>query len=197
MASSMVSSRFAYPTYVLRRKVFKLFGGAFHIFNPQGELVFFANMKAFKLREDIRLYSGEDMQQEVLVIKARQILDISAVYDVMDAATNQKVGALKRKGLKSVLRDEWVFLDESDREIGLIQEDSTMMALVRRFLTNLIPQSYHATLNGVPVATMKQNFNPFVLRITLDFSKDFNRKLDRRLGIAAGILLCAIEGRQS
>lgn len=192
----MVSSRFVYPTYLLRRKVFKLFGGAFHIFNPQGELVFFANMKAFKLREDIRLYSGEDMQQEVLVIKARQILDISAVYDVMDASTNQKVGALKRKGLKSVLRDEWVFMDESDREIGLIQEDSAVMALVRRFLTNLIPQSYHATINGIPVATMKQNFNPFVLKITLDFSKDFNRVLDRRLGIAAGILLCAIEGRQ-
>jgi uncharacterized protein YxjI len=193
----MVSSRFAYPTYLLRRKVFKLFGGAFHIFNPQGELVFFANMKAFKLKEDIRLYTGEDMQQEVLLIKARQILDISAVYDVMDASTSQKVGALKRKGLKSVLRDEWVFMDESDREIGLIQEDSTVMALVRRFLTNLIPQSYHATINGMPVATMKQNFNPFVLKITLDFSKDFNRVLDRRLGIAAAILLCAIEGRQS
>ena len=193
----MVSSRFAFPTYVLRRKVFKLFGGAFHIFNPQAELVFFANMKAFKLREDIRIYTGEDLQQEVLLIKARQILDISAVYDVIDASTNQKVGALKRKGLKSVLRDEWAFLDECDREIGMIQEDSTLMALVRRFLTNLFPQTYNATMNGVPVATMKQNFNPFVLRITLDFSKDFNRTLDRRLGIAAGVLLCAIEGRQS
>lgn len=193
----MVSNRFQYPTYLLRRKVFKLFGGAFHIFNPQGELVFFANMKAFKLREDIRLYNGEDMQQEVLTINARQILDISAVYDVVDPTSGQKVGALKRKGLKSVIRDEWLVMDANDREIGLIQEDSTAKALLRRFLTNLIPQSFHATINGAHVATLKQNFNPFVLKITLDFSRDFNRSLDRRLGIAAAILLCAIEGRQS
>ena len=192
----MVSNRFQYPTYLLRRKVFKLFGGAFHIFNPQGELVFFANMKAFKLREDIRLYNGEDMQQEVLTINARQILDISAVYDVVDPTSGQKVGALKRKGLKSVIRDEWLVMDANDREIGLIQEDSTAKALLRRFLTNLIPQSFHATINGAQVATLKQNFNPFVLKITLDFSRDFNRSLDRRLGIAAAILLCAIEGRQ-
>jgi uncharacterized protein YxjI len=192
----MVSSRFQYPTFMLRRKVFKLFGGAFHIFNPQGEVVFFASMKAFKLREDIRLYTGEDMQQEILTIKARQILDISAVYDVVDPSTGQKVGALKRKGLKSIIRDEWLVLDAGDREIGMIQEDSTAMALLRRFLTNLIPQSYHTTINGAQVATMKQNFNPFVLKITLDFSKDFNRALDRRLGIAAAILLCAVEGRE-
>jgi hypothetical protein len=31
----------------------------------------------------------------------------------------------------------------------------------------------------------------------LDFSMDINKRLDRRLGIAAGILLAAIEGRQS
>jgi hypothetical protein len=32
--------------------------------------------------------------------------------------------------------------------------------------------------------------------MTLDFSPDPQRRLDRRLGIAAGVLLCAIEGKQ-
>ena len=49
---------------------------------------------------------------------------------------------------------------------------------------------------GQKVATVRQNFNPFVLKLTVDFSLDRNGLLDRRLGLAAVILLCAVEGRQ-
>ncbi len=192
----MTSERFEYPTYLVRRKILKLFGGAFHIYDPTGAVVLYSQLKAFKLKEDIRLYTGEDMLTEVLLIKARQVLDIAATYDVVDPAKNEKVGALKRKGLKSILKDEWIFMDSNDREIGLLKEDSTVLALVRRFLTNLIPQKYTAEIGGTPVCTYKQNFNPFVMKIAVDFSQDFSRALDRRLGIAAAVLLCAIEGRQ-
>jgi hypothetical protein len=44
---------------------------------------------------------------------------------------------------------------------------------------------------------MKQKFNPFVMKINLDYSMDVNGLLDRRLGIAGAILLCAMEGKQS
>ena len=192
----MTADRFEHQTYLVRRKIFKVFGGAFHIFDPSGQVVFYSKLKAFKLKEDIRLYTGEDMQTEVLVISARQILDIAATYDVTDSTTGEKIGALRRKGLKSILQDEWIFLDSQDREIGLIKEDSLALALLRRFLIALIPQKYHADINGMPVCTFKQNFNPFVLKITVDFSQDINRLLDKRLGLAAAVLLCAIEGRQ-
>ena len=46
------------------------------------------------------------------------------------------------------------------------------------------------------VCTFRQHFNPFVMKISVDFSGDEDEMLDRRLGIAAGILLCAIEGKQ-
>jgi len=192
----MIDTRYQHSQYVVRRKVFKLFGGAFHIYDPTGQVVLFADMKAFKLKEDIRLYTGEDKQTELLSIKARQVLDISATYDVFDSTNNQKVGALRRKGLKSVLRDEWLLLDTTDNEIGLIQEDSWLLTTLQLFLTNLIPQKYHGAIRGQTVCAFKQNFNPFVLRITLDFAPDTMNLLDRRLGLAAAILLCAIEGRQ-
>jgi hypothetical protein len=51
-------------------------------------------------------------------------------------------------------------------------------------------------MNGKQVCLFKQNFNPFIMKISLDYSMDTNRLLDRRLGIAGAILLCAIEGRQ-
>lgn len=191
-----MGDRFGYSTYLIRRKVFKLAGGAFHIFDPQGQLLMYSHMKAFKLKEDIRLFTGEDMREELLAIHARTVLDISATYDVTDSTTGQTVGALRRKGMRSLLRDEWLFLDTTDREVGLIREDSLGKALLRRFLTNLVPQSFEAEMAGHKVATFRQNFNPFVLKLTVDFTPDQTRALDRRLGLAAAILLCAIEGRQ-
>ncbi len=191
-----MTDRFEHQTYLVRRKVFKIFGGAFHIYDPMGQVAFYSKLKAFKLKEDIRLYTGEDMQTEVLVIRARGVLDFGATYDVVDPATNEKVGALRRKALKSIVRDEWIFLDADDREIGFIREDSMLLAMVRRLLTNLVPQRFHAEINGTLVCMMHQRFNPFVLKLEVDFSPDAGRLLDKRLGIAAAVLLCAIEGRQ-
>jgi hypothetical protein len=195
-----MDERLGHSSYTIRRKVLKIVGGAFHVFDPAGNVLFYSQMKAWKLREDIRLFTGEDMQTEILRIAARQILDFGAAYDVVDSATSQKIGALKRKGLKSIVRDKWIIMDANDQEIGTIQEDSTGLAILRRFLglwaTLIAPQKYHFEVGGHTVGTGQQNRNPFVYIVTLDFSPDSAGALDRRLGIAAGLLLAAVEGKQ-
>ncbi len=187
---------FSFNQYLLKRQVFAL-TGKFRFFDPSGRLVLFSEQKMFKLREDIRVYSDESKTQEVLMIKARQIIDFSAAFDVVDSATGQKVGALRRKGLASILRDEWEILDVNDNIIGKLVEDSMGLAMLRRFLSGLIPQNYDILLGTNRVADLKQPFNPFAYQLDINFSMDVNKLLDRRLGIAAGILLAAIEGRQS
>ena len=187
---------FQHTQYVLKRQVFAL-AGKFRFYDPAGNLVLFSQQKMFKLREDIRVYSDENKTQEVLMIKARQIMDFSAAFDVVDSATGQKVGALRRKGLASILRDEWDILDVGDNVIGKLFEDSMGLALIRRFLTGLVPQNYDITIGTDRVADLKQAFNPFAYQLTVDFSMDISQRLDRRIGLAAGILLAAIEGRQS
>ncbi len=191
-----MNSAFSFDQYLLKRQVFAL-TGKFRFFDPNGGLVLFSEQKMFRLREDIRVYSDESKAQEVLMIKARQIIDFSAAFDVVDSATGQKVGALRRKGFASLLRDEWEILDKGDNVIGKLFEDSMGMALLRRFLTRLIPQNYDITIDTERVADLKQNFNPFTYQLNIDFSMDISRRLDRRVGIAAGILLAAIEGHQS
>ncbi|MFA6245218.1 MAG: hypothetical protein WC655_30025, partial [Candidatus Hydrogenedentales bacterium] len=167
------------------------------IYDSNGNVVFYSKLKAFKLKEDIRLYTGEDQTTEVLTIKAQKVLDIRSTYDVIDSKTQRRVGGLRRKALKSILKDEWLILDENEREIGMMQEDSMLMALLRRFLINLIPQHFTGTIGGQTVFQFHRHFNPFVLRMDMDFSMDTAGLLDRRLGLAAGILVAAIEGRQS
>lgn len=188
---------FQHPRYLLKRQVFAL-TGKFRFYDPMGNLVMFSEQKMFKLREDIRVYSDENKTNEVLSVKARQIIDFSAAYDVVDTAMNQKVGALRRKGWSSILRDEWQVLDANDNQIGVLFEDSMGLALLRRFLLgSWLPQNYDLTLGQTRVADLRQNFNLFRYELNLDFSMDIAHALDRRLGIAAGILLAAVEGRQS
>lgn len=187
---------FGYPTYLVRKKLLKLIGGRFDIYGPDGEPLFFCNQKAFKLKEDIRVYACDADNTEVLTIMARQRIDFGATYDVVDTRTGEQVGALRRKGLQSMLKDEWAFLDRSDNETGLISEDNLVLALIRRLATNLIPQRYDGMMNGVPVCQFRQDFNPFVVKIKLDFTPDTTGLLDRRLGIAAAVLLSAVEGHQ-
>ena len=188
---------FQHERYLLKRQVLAL-TGKLRIYDPLDNLVLFSEQKMFKLREDIRVYADDQKTQEVLSIKARQVIDISAAYDVVDSSSDQKVGALRRKGLRSLLRDEWEVLDQGDQIVGLLFEDSIGLALLRRLLLgSLLPQNYDLTMGMDRVADLKQRFNLFAYNLDIDFSMDNARKLDHRLGIAAAILLAVVEGKQS
>ena len=187
---------FQHQKYLLKRQVFAL-AGTFRVFDPMENLVMFSQQKMFKLKEDIRVYGDENKSQEVLSIQARQIIDFSAAYDVVDSAMNQKVGTLRRKGWSSMLRDEWQVLDTNDNQIGVLFEDSMGLAMLRRFLLgSWLPQNYDIAFGEQRAADLKQRFNLFRYELDIDMSMSMGQ-LDPRMGIAAGILLAAVEGKQS
>jgi uncharacterized protein YxjI len=187
---------FQFQQYLLKRQTFAL-TGKLRFYNPNNELVLFCEQRMFKLREDIRVYADEQKTQEVLAIKARQIIDFSAAYDVVDSLTGEKVGTLRRKGLKSILRDEWEVLDAHERALGMLFEDSMGLAMLRRLVVGtLLPQNYDITTNAERVTDLKQRFNPFRYEMDIDFSMDSTGRMDRRLGLSAAVLLAIIEGRQ-
>lgn len=194
--SSLAGGAMSHQRYLLRRRLFNFLHNGFHLYDANGNVVLFMRQRGFRLKEDLRIFTGEDMREEVLRIKARSIIDFGATYDVVDSATGENLGALRRKGLKSLLKDEWVILDPEGAEVGLVEEESMVLALVRRLLTNLVPQTFNGTIRGGRVFNFTQRFNPFLLKIELDFSPDTGGLLDRRMGLACALLLSAIEGRQ-
>ena len=185
--------------YTTRRNFFSFLHQWFRVLDSDGNIVFFTKMRAFKLKEDFRILAA-DKQTELIQITARQILDIAATYDVNDLQTGERLGSFRRKGLKSIFKDEWIIFDAADNEIGLIQEDSGALAFTRRFIGNITnlfaPQRHIGTIGGNPVLVFRQTRNPFIMKTYLDFAVDTNNLLDRRLGIAASVLFCAIEGKQ-
>ena len=176
-------------SYMIRRKFFKIFGASFHVYDDSGRIVGFSKQKAFKLKEDIRVYADESMGQEVLTIRARQIVDFSAAYDIVDTAQQVKVGAARRKGWSSLIRDSWEVLDPNDGVVAKLKEDSTFKAILRRFLSNLIPQKFNLTDNaGRPQALLRVHFNPFIYRLSVTLEPDcaFDPRLVLGVAIVAG-----------
>ncbi|HND31695.1 MAG TPA: hypothetical protein PLA94_16950 [Myxococcota bacterium] len=180
------------PQFVAQKALFSFFGSSFRILGRDGSLQFFVKQKAFKIKEEITIFADEGQTQPMLRIRARSALDFSATYDVVDAASGERIGACRREGLKSILRDSWLILGDGDATIAKLQEDSGAMALLRRFFP-IIPQTFHVSVDGQDVGYIKQRFTFFRLTYDVDFSRS---PLDPRLGVAITVLLLAIEGRQ-
>lgn len=187
---------FTQQSYVARRNFWNFLGIKCRILASSGDLLYYVKLKAFKLKEDITVYRDRGMTEPLLGIKARQIIDFAAAYDVVDLTTDEKVGAFKRKGWRSILRDEWQIMGANDEVIGRIIEDSQLLAFLRRFLSNLIPQNYTVEVDGQPVGEFRGTWNPFIVKYSVLWQPDSDQGLDPRMGVAAAVLLMTIEGKQ-
>jgi hypothetical protein len=193
--TTIIAAVFQQDTFMARQKIFS-FAPKFFIHDPLGNTLAFMRKKVFTWKDEIRVFTDETQSMEILRIKARKIIDWGTAFDVSDSINHQKVGGLKRRGWKSVLRKEWTIMDANDQEIGTIKEDSLALAIFRRFVTALLPQSYTFAIAGQEVGTAEQNWNLFAPRMNVDFIQDPDKCLDRRLAVAAVVLLMAVEGRQ-
>ncbi|AWN15244.1 hypothetical protein [Salinisphaera sp. LB1] len=195
--------------YVLRSRFFRLFGGAYELHDSRGRLCLYAEMKRFRLKEDIRIYADAGRRDEVLRIRTDSIFDFSGAYDVEDSRAQARIGTLRRSGLRSTfVRDHWQMLDAAGQPLAELTEDSLGKSLLRRLiefageiplvglLGYFFPQRYALTRHDRPVAHFRQHFNPFIYKLDIDLSPGESGAVDRRLAIAMAVLLAAIEGRQ-
>jgi hypothetical protein len=198
--STTLPELYLHDRFLARRQVFKLFGGAFHLYAEDGRLLAYSKQKAFRLKEDIRVFADESMAQELLSIQADRIIDWSAAYQVFDGQSGERYGTLRRKGWASLWRDHWEILDDAGVVRGRVIEESGGLAFLRRMhemAAMFIPQTFVIQVGEITVGAMKQNFHPFVQKYAVDLTHDTEALLPRPLAVAAVVLLLAIEGRQS
>ena len=186
--------------YTIRRKFFKIFGAAFHVYDEHGSVIGYCKQKAFKLREDIKLYTGEDMSELLLTLNTQQIIDFGATYAVT-LPDGTSLGTLRRKGLKSsFVRDEWMIFDAQGKVIARVRETGSIAPLARRYIdyaTIILPQRYEVVRNRdqKAIAHLRQHFNPFIFRLGVAIN-DEDEDMDDLLILGASCLIAAIEGRQ-
>jgi len=186
--------------YVLKERRFT-FGRQYRIFDARDQLVAYCKQKMFKLREDIRFYTDESQQVELFRLQTAKILDWSANFEVIDSATQQRLGVLRRKAWKSLLRDEWHVFDGWEQPWGVLKEDTRGLAFLRRALSFVelewaIPYEYRLHRDGAdesrPLATIRERFQLF--GDTYDLKIQPESTVDARVLLGLAVCVDAIEG---
>ena len=165
-----------------------------------GEPLAFVRQKRLALKEDIRFYADEDQAQELFRLKARAMMELAARYDVL-APDGERLGVLQKVFGASLLRSSWRILDAEEAEVGKAYERNAAVAILRRVIDlvpygELVPILFHFTIEaeGRVVGDLRR---PVGLRdrYILDLRADTERRIDRRVAVALGVALDALQSR--
>jgi uncharacterized protein YxjI len=165
-----------------------------------GQPIAFVRQKKLAIKEDIRFFSDENESEELFRIKARAVLELGGRYDVT-TPDGQRIGALEKVFGQSLLRSTWRVIGSDETELAVVKERSQFWAIVRRAIDavpygDFIPIVFHFTIDKD--GTHLGDFNRRIgVRDTydLDLSHDTARTIDRRLAVALGIALDALQSR--
>jgi uncharacterized protein YxjI len=169
--------------------------------SANGQPVAFVRQKKLAIKEDIRFFADENESRELFRIKARSLMEFGGRYDVT-TPEGEKVGVLEKVFGKSLLRSTWRVHNALDEEVAVAQERSITIAIARRlvdfvpYVGDFIPIPFHFTIDEGERHLGDLN-RRLGLRDTydLELSGDPERTLDRRLAVALGIALDALQSR--
>ena len=173
---------------------------------PAGEAaplppVAFVRQKRMAFREDIRFFADESETTELFRIKARRVIDIGGRYDVQDAG-GLPIGVLEHQFKKSLLRSTWRVLGPAGEELATAAEKNQALAILRRVIDFVpygewvpIPYDFLIKHGDGELGHFTRKFLSVRDVYTLDVSNDTEGRLDRRLAIALGIGLDALQNR--
>ena len=147
---------------------FKLFALAPQIFvsDASGAQVFYIKQKLLKLRDAISVFSDDNQSRQVAAINADRIIDFGAKFNI----TNQDgrlLGAVGRKGFRSLWRAHYEVWDHAGQPAGSIKEESVLARMmdgliekipfVGVFSVYLFQPKYLLTDNaGTPIMRLKK-----------------------------------------
>jgi hypothetical protein len=171
------------------------FGNKYYLYDGYKNLIGFVAQKLFTIRDDIRIFTDESMAYEMMRIKQEQIIDFSGSFQVIDTLSGELIGILQRKGIMSMVKDEWQILDRNRQEIGLIRERGGVGWFLRRFILPFLPYQYDIYLRGQPMGVISQRFKIIGSTFDMTMTQDPNYQMDRRLAVTC-CLLMGVEERE-
>jgi uncharacterized protein YxjI len=176
--------------YVIKRRFWSFFERIFRVFTGDGQLIMYIQHPLLKLREEFMVYADEAKTRPLLRVKSKQVIAINFSYEVFDAESGQELGAVQKRGLRSIIRDKFHIFDATGNEVGYAEEQGA--SILRRFFPWLT--SKHAIfVGGEQVAFIKQRFRFFTKEFEVDTKPS---ALDPRFVLAIALLALIAEARR-
>lgn len=118
---------------------FKILAIAPQIFirDAGGREVFYVHMKAFKLKEDISIFTDSTKSNQVFRIQADRILDFSAEYHITDTMAGSRLGSVKREGMRSLWKASYNIMDGMGQRVYHIKEDNPWIKVADALLAEI------------------------------------------------------------
>ncbi|MBI4731353.1 MAG: hypothetical protein HY781_04375 [Chloroflexi bacterium] len=185
---------FAFSNYVIKTQGLSI-GGKYCAYDPQNKPALYIEHKTrWKAPYNTyHVYADEKRKQEILLIQDGEHADFPDYYDVIDVASGEKVGGVG-VDWKHFFEDAWGIVNAQGMVIGRVREKSTGRAILHGLTEGVVPQIINITVGDQPVAELRQKSVMIGHHLLVDFSMDASGSLDRRLGLAAAIVVAAHQG---
>ena len=156
----------------------------------EGDLYAFAQQKRMAFREEVTFYADDTKREPVLGFKARQVMDLGATYDVVDAG-GAPIGSFRKDFTRSLLRSTW-HVEQPGLGAASGTERSMAVAIIRRLVeVAWLPYHFDFVIDGRPAFSVEKKWglrDRYVVNIQ-------DPRLDRRLVTAMAIGLDALQER--
>ena len=197
--------------FLVHQKQLSLGSSKFFIEGESGERLLYVErpvMRFFGRRGDITFFDDESARVPVLVAKQDHGFEfLRRDYTLVDAE-GDFIARLQRDNVRALFRRAWNITDPDGTLIARAQEDNVAMSIVRRvvdwipfvgLLGFVIKTDFHILAVGDDgierkIGTFNRKIG-IVDRYVMDLSDDLDRRFDRRIAVALGILLDTAEAR--
>ncbi|MBG6238430.1 uncharacterized protein YxjI [Mycetocola sp. CAN_C7] len=123
-----------------------------------GRVFAIAQQKRMAMKEQVTFFADEARTQPLFSFKARQMMDLAAIYDVT-AADGTPLGAFQKDFKASLMRSSFHLFGPNLEAYG--QERNATTAILRRFIN--FPFSFHFDFTdkatGAPVLSSERQFS--------------------------------------
>jgi len=168
------------------------------------QLVGYIRQKPFALREQFTLYGDEHQSTTLATSKARKVMDLAPVFDVL-SSDKKHLAAMKKEFKKSFVSSTWSIYHDAQlqKPAFKVTEKSTAIAVLRRIwelipVENFIPfpfRFHFSILAGDKVVGEYTKLTLFRDRYALYLDKKHASKLDERAWMIFAVLLDAMQSR--